>query len=687
MEPDYDFVIQLRRDTVRDIQIRAINASPLRNLAFTSPLSRTIEQENPPLAMKAHWEKPQLDVTNDRLRLSANIQGGVRHALKQINLTAEGAIHADCRPTVVTTGDNQPVVTLTAPSLREFDLEDLTLSYRGDEENFSWIDTEIEEAILHPCFCTLLMAPLSSMPLSYLPDSLPLRLRATPQDSSTDGLVIADATVALDPQVKSLTLAMRREAQAPVPTRPVNLLEEPMANAVVAMSETGLNSLLGWLCAHESVTGNTQVADRSVVWRWMSATASFEGENLRLRGQLWRDEATVSVDVTLRCALTPAAQLSVRLSTSGPRPPEADLITTASEILIRRILYAATPEPEADSSRTPLQRFAIPGTDISAEASAVTLDIRHGYLTAAYAIPLDKHHHKFFIEKKKPRPTIGQPTVPNQSAPGMPVDTVLHATLEDSTESPYDYAWRIDNGSLEKDHHSTVIVTKTPSFVAAAEAAEPRKFATVKVKVIDILGRVGETDGEAIYYPLTRLPENSLDPSPSNRWWPPTPAIVFAVISSVLGGIIGGAIGCTFHEHCCTRPGTSMTMPSGFTGPIGATGPAGPPGPAGLTGSPGPAGPQGPAGPPGSSGSAGPSGPPEASGPAGPPRPPRAPGTVVIPGPLGPRRSAGPQEPQGIPGNHRPGTPPGCATCTRPLSPPSPAQPPSPPGSEGRLAS
>lgn len=39
MRHDYDFVVQLHYNVVCDVQTRAINASPLRNLALASPVS------------------------------------------------------------------------------------------------------------------------------------------------------------------------------------------------------------------------------------------------------------------------------------------------------------------------------------------------------------------------------------------------------------------------------------------------------------------------------------------------------------------------------------------------------------------------------------------------------------------------------------------------------------------------
>ena len=205
--------------------------------------------------MKGHWDNPKLDIAHDRLRLSADVRGGTRHLTKSINLTMEGNVHADCEPRVSTTGDNQPVVTLTAPSMLRLDLTDLNLSYEGDDEPLSWVDGAIERTILRPSISMCLMAPLASLPLSYLPDSLPLRIEATGDDEvPADGLAVADSTVFLDPYAESLTLAMRCTATSSASAWSANLLVASPANAAVALSETGLNNMLRWLCAQDLAT-------------------------------------------------------------------------------------------------------------------------------------------------------------------------------------------------------------------------------------------------------------------------------------------------------------------------------------------------------------------------------------------------------------------------------------------------
>ncbi|HKR48150.1 MAG TPA: hypothetical protein VJT72_00985 [Pseudonocardiaceae bacterium] len=512
---DYDFVVQLRHEVLQDVQTRAINASLLTNLALTTPISRVIAQLIPPFQMKAHWDKPNLNSAEDLLRLSTDVRGGARHVVNGINLTMEGSIHAECRPRVVASEDGQPVVTLTTPSPLDLDMADLKLSYEGDDKPLSWVETTIEQTVLRPSFSMLLMAPLANMPLSYLPDSLPLRLKAKHNDVTTEGLLLTDSAVSLDPQTASLTLAMRCTAKTTsAPAWPANLLPDlSTANTAVALSERGLNRALGWLCAQGLASGTTQLADGPAYWRWTHVAVTFTNdENVHLTGQLWRGVKAVTVDVSVQCSLTSSAESSVRLSATKTQPPEADLIIKATTALIRRVFHAATsaPRPASSTPTAPLppekllQRFLIPGTNIRTEAPATDLALRHGYLVALYTLPLDEQHVSLTIKKAKPKPTIIQPVVPHQTTPGAPVTVELNATLSDSTEPPYDYAWRVDHELRPLSHHnSTITVTKTPSLTTAptTAATAPQKLATVSLTVIDILGQAGKAEMDATYYP------------------------------------------------------------------------------------------------------------------------------------------------------------------------------------------
>jgi hypothetical protein len=722
MRHDYDVVIQLHRKVVCDVQAHVINASIFRNLTFDCPLSRVIEQKIDPFQMKAHWDNPKLDFANDALTLSADVKGGTRHALEGINLTIEGNIHVDCQPQVITTKDHQPVVTLTPPSGVDLDLTDLKLSYEADDEPLSWVDTTVEQTILRPSLSMLLMTPLARMPLSYLPESLLLRLDDTHHEMTTDGLMLADANVWLDSHAESLTLAMSCTAKDSAPAWLTNLLGDSAANVAVAWSQEGLNHVLSWLCTQGLATGTTQLRDGPISWRWTHATMSFtEEDNVHLTGQLWINGSTVMVDVIVQYSLTSSAQLSVQWSSAGPPPPQADVLIEAAGTLIRCVFSAATPpHPKTSPRQTQteptdklLQRFLIPGTDIATQAPVVDLAIQQGYLVARYAVPLKEQHFRLTIETPKPKPTIIQPKIPRQTQPGAPVTVELGATLSSSTQPPYDYAWHIDHGpGLEPCHNSTLTVKKTlPATSAPATAVTGlQKLATVSLKVIDILGQVGEAEIDATYYPalptqrdnstspnsLATSPRRTSSASPDSSVAlaqgekSPSPGLLVtfppseiatspdSLATSPAGGSSPSSDSTIVLEQQerPTPPGAYPTDSSSdlshsswktntlviavllafLSGMIGGMigygirdylgGEVGPPGPAGPPGPPGPAGPPGDIGPQGNTGPAGPTG---NTGSAGPPGPRGPVGPAGPPGPRGPAGPRGPQGPEGPP--------------------------------------
>jgi hypothetical protein len=510
-QSDYDFVLQLRCDVLRDVQTRVLNASLLTNLVLASPISRVLAQTVSPFQMKAHWAKPELDIGKDVVKLSADVHGGARYAIEGINLTMEGHVNAKCQPVAVLNEGGQPVVTVAAPSPLDLHLGGLKLSYEGDGELPTWVDTAIEHTLLRPTLCAQLMVPLANLPLTCLPDAVPLRLTDEPHGvtPSTNGLALADAAVSLDPHAKSLTLAMRCTADTATPAPPPNLLlDHTTANAVVALSETGLNSVLSWLCAEGIATGMTPRPEGLVSWRWAHVAAAFTDHAIHLTGELWQGETATVVDAELQCSLTSSAQLSAHLTAPDPQPAGAGILIDAWVGLLRRLFYAATrsPEPARSTSTKPyseqplLQRFVIPGTDLFTEALAVDLGLRHGYLVALYAVPPDEQPFTLTLEEEKPEPTIIQLDIPRQEAPGAPVTTQLDATLVHCLEPPYDYAWRADQESHPRhDHGPTMTVTKTPPPILATGG--PHKLSTVNLKVIDILGQVGEAEVDAMYYP------------------------------------------------------------------------------------------------------------------------------------------------------------------------------------------
>ncbi|MFE0028800.1 hypothetical protein, partial [Amycolatopsis sp. NPDC059021] len=540
MRHHHDLIVQFRHNLVRDVQKRAVNESLRDNLALATPVTRVVAQRIPPFQAKAHWDSPDLAIAGECLRLSAKIRGGARHSLKGINLIMEGAVHTDCRPEIVFAKDGRPVARLTAPPLSALRLADLKLSYPGDEDALSWFDARLERTLLRPVLGKKLMKRLAGLPLTYLPDAVPPRQGA--------------ATVAVDPHTETLSLTLGRAGPAPRG----GFLSDPAANLAVAYSETGLNDVLARLCERELASGTTVLDEDLVSWRWTWLKVAFTAhEYLHLSGEVRCGGTTLPVDATAVCSLSSAKRLSVSFRTLAASSAEAGLLAEATAELLGRVFAGPAPVLR--------QRFRVPGTAIAVDAPVVAVTVKDRHLVAHYDVPLDDQRSLLTIDDAKPKPRIVQPIVPRQAAPGAPVVAHLDATLAKPTEPPYDYVWRTGNGARLKHGHGPVatVTSAKALLTGGTEPVMPLKLATVRLQVVDLLGRVGETEFDATYHPAFPLRHNddgegavaSTPPSgrrtESTRHGGPTmrgPRVVplSAVTAAVIalgGGAVGGAAG------------------------------------------------------------------------------------------------------------------------------------------------
>lgn len=381
---------QYRWQTVRDLQIRTLNASLSTDLSVTSPLSRLVVQAVPPYQVKAYWSAPEWEPAHRCVLLSVELEGGVRHVVDGTNLTMSGRIRALCGIEVRHGDDGLAVVSLAEPGPAELDLGALEVVYEGDEQPASRRDRMLEELLLRPVFTSFLTTGLARLPLNYVP--------------AMPGIA-----------------ALCRRA--------------------------------GW-----------------------SASADMQQETLTIAAGTAADEAPLLL----------------------PDNGSANLAVAISEKAIDR---AAAREIFSSPGT-----FRIPGTDLCVQANLVELASRDGYLCGLYELPPPRERVEVTVEDPAPNPEIHQPLIPQQVAPGMPVTAQLVVTLPWAAHPPYDHVWRIGERSCaEPVHSSTVSVTAVP--VQPPETADPATAATlttVRLRVIDMLGRTGDADYEVAYYPHPR---------------------------------------------------------------------------------------------------------------------------------------------------------------------------------------
>ncbi|MFD8497075.1 hypothetical protein [Amycolatopsis sp. NPDC059657] len=319
--------------------------------------------------------------------------------------------------------------------------------------------------------------------------------------------------------------------------------------------------------------------------------------------------------------------------------PRAELLTLAQCEWPQNLLTHPHANVALTGPASPTRRFVLPGTEIHVDAPLVEVTEHAGVTVGQYAVPMAEPGFRLTIDHAKPKPVILQPVTPQQRAPGLPVTARLAAMVLNPAEPPYDYVWT-ERGKRLKRRGPAAAVRKVPF--------TPGSLTTVGLKVIDLLGQVGETEHDVAYraagVPVTD-PEGRevASPPPDVRGLPrAATTIATALAGGMIGGMvvtygIGPAVGTPVDKGSVSVPGPA--------GPAGPPGPAGPAGPAGNPGSRGPAGPAGVAGAPGHDGAVGP------AGPAGPPGLPGSAGPAGPAGPIGPAGPRGPAGPPGPPGN------------------------------------
>jgi hypothetical protein len=511
-----DMAIELREDVVAEIRTRVINANALTYLNVSSPVSRLIANTVPPWQCKAHWAEPEISLHDDAVEVSATVTGGIRYAVKGINLSTDGKVRFVGRPRVTTTDQLQPVAVLTEPSALDLDLAQLWPQYKGGPDVLTWPDGLVVDTVLRPVLCTQVMAPLARLPLTCLPQSPPLALGGA---GPSESVAFDSATVTVNRRARSVTLALG----GPGPSGG-SLAIDDAASMSVALSDRGLNRLLDWMCAWGQAHGEANRDGAGPSWQWTSAATTFAGSTTNLTGNLVRGDRRVPVDCSFQAQFGRDG-LSVRVT--GATGPDVRLIEAAWAHLLGRVLLAGP---------GPRQVFVIPSTDLSLDAVAVDLSVRDGYLVARYAVQLGATDLELSIEDAEPEPIIQQLIVPRQDTAGAPVTVSLTAQLAHSPEPPYDFAWQVDDEPhLRSTHGPTLSLTRTPGPTVAGAA--PARLASVRLTVVDVLGRAGRSNLDATYYPAEQH-QRSQTRRPARAMAATIAAAIAAAIVAIIGFVI-----------------------------------------------------------------------------------------------------------------------------------------------------
>src|SRR5882672_6525833 len=133
----FDIMLQFDQRVIKDIQVRALNTSAATNLWIKGPLSRIIEQQVPPVEVKACWNKPSTEICNDDkndlIELSAEVNGGARQVMTGRILTIEGEVSTKLPVVLDVDHNGRPYACLASPKPLRLHMSKLKVTYEGSK--------------------------------------------------------------------------------------------------------------------------------------------------------------------------------------------------------------------------------------------------------------------------------------------------------------------------------------------------------------------------------------------------------------------------------------------------------------------------------------------------------------------------------------------------------------------------
>lgn len=456
----FDIMLQFDQRVMKDIQVRTLNPSVSTNPWITGPLSRIIEQQVPPLEVKAYWNKPHTAIyhasKNDLIELSAKVNGGARQVTTGHILTVGGEVSTKLPVVLDVDSNGRPYACLASPDPLHLHMNKLKVSYEGSTwpEFLAKLDPTKEESSLRPVLTTQLMRPLASIPLTYMPYSLPVTMPL--QNGKSNGaLPITQAQAQLVKACNSVVLGLMLDQTRSAPSVFSTLLPPGRTknNAALGISTEGFNTLLSYLCKQGRATGSL-IHPRwgSIDWHWESLTVTLHQNVIYLAGVFQRQGSTrMIVHADVQCLLDKDGYLQSRLLSTNADMVTAEIILASWSSLFKVLLRLRIPGKQDcdqhDQERL-YQCFTIPGTSQAIETAARALVIQNGKLILYYRIPKMLKGIQVVKPPEKPIVVLSQGGIPQQIAQGAPVTAQMDAKIMKDSSPPYDYLWTTDR-SLE----------------------------------------------------------------------------------------------------------------------------------------------------------------------------------------------------------------------------------------------
>ncbi len=507
----FDILLQFHQTVIQDLQHRILNDSLLTNLWVKSPFSRRIEQPVDPLEIKACWNKPNVAISAGSIELAADVSGGARQMVTGRILTLDGKVSAKQKIIPAIDDSQRPYACVEMPKPSRLALRKLKVTYEGSQwpPFLSELNPAREATLLRPVLATQLMGQLARIPLTYMPCSLPLSMPDKNGAVAVGALPIKRTVPSLCEAPASVVLGLMLDRKSKVPSSSPSVFPSQSSyNAAIALSEQGLNTLLGYLCKQEKATGQMQHSQFGQIhWSWETLTVSFPRQNvLHLSGMLVQQGIRTHIEAEVHCQLAPAGDLQCTLLTSNTTTMVAETLLASWNGLLK-ILFRSRAANKRDQDTQDRERlfqcFDLPASKLTVETVAQELVVTGEQFIIYYTIPKSLKEFQFELPPPKPVVIITQPHIPQQATQGAPVTIELDAQITKDSTPPYDYAWTSDlSPNSIPQFGSKFTVSSVPAGPVAGTG--PQALTTAHLKVIDMFGQVSETQAPAKYIPYAK---------------------------------------------------------------------------------------------------------------------------------------------------------------------------------------
>ncbi len=516
-----DIMLQYRHTVVQDIQTRVLNASVSTNSRIKGPFSRHIEQPVAPLEVKAHWNKPKIEVEHGQVELSAEVDGGARQVATGRILTLDGEVSVKQNLAYAVDEQGRPYTSVAPPGPQALQMHKLRVTYEGSHWPglLAWLNPAKEATVLRPVIAMQLFGRLARIPLTYMPASLPLAVPTRKRTTTPTLPIVGTLTGVVDkPELVALGL-MLDKTRVPSSTLGSLFPEHAPYNAAIGISTAGLNTLLTHLCQQEQAMGQFQHSRLGQThWQWLTLTVILLNRKIRIEGTLLVQGVRMWIQAELQCWLDDKGIIRCRLLVSNVDILVAETLLTSWTELLKTLLCTPTPATQkqntnAQSAEPLTQVFDIPTTTQTVEAVAQELLVTNGQLIVYYTIPMSLKMLPLEVSPPKPSVTIVQPHIPHQLHQGALVTAKVEARITKDSVRPYDYAWT--TGLSQKLEHGSKLTIQT--IPPPVPHGGQQQLTTAHLKLIDMFGQVSEVQAPVQYIASTSTEQAALARSRRRR--------------------------------------------------------------------------------------------------------------------------------------------------------------------------